>query len=81
MQIRKTTRNWAIAGAVAAMLAASTAGVRAQDANAGTMATPSAATGTMDNSGAMSGNMSSGSMSGGMWHDYSILNNPATMTT
>ncbi len=75
MQIRKTTRNWAVAGAVAAMLAASTAAVRAQDATAGTMTTPSTTMGTMDNSGNMSGNMSSGSMSGAMWHDYSILNN------
>ena len=32
MHTRKTTRNWAIAGAVAAMMAASTLGVRAQDA-------------------------------------------------
>ena len=61
MQMRKMTRNWAVAGAVAAMLAASTAAVRAQDATMG----------TMDNSG----NMSSGSMSGGTWSNYSILNN------
>ena len=46
MQIRKTTRNWAIAGAVAAMLAASTVGVRAQDANATPMATPRPPPGT-----------------------------------
>ena len=78
MQIRKTTRNWAIAGAVAAMLGASSAGVRAQDAPAATppapAATPmpSAPMATTDNSGSMSGNMSSGSM----MSDYSILSNP-----
>lgn len=42
MHTRKITRNWAIAGAVAAMMAASTMGVRAQDA-AAPMATPPAA--------------------------------------
>lgn len=63
MQIRKTTRNWAVAGAVAAMLAASTTAVRAQDANSG----------TMDNSN-MSGGMST--MATTMSSSFAILNNP-----
>ena len=49
MQIRKTT-NWAIAGAVAAMLAASTAGVRAQDANANPTTSPGTTTTVPDSS-------------------------------
>ena len=66
MQTRKNTQTWAIAGAVAAMLAASTASVRAQDAPA-----PMAAPMPM----AASGSMGTGTMSGGMM-DYSILSNP-----
>ena len=44
MQTRKTTHTWAIAGAVAAMLAASTASVRAQDANANPTTSPGTTT-------------------------------------
>lgn len=71
MQTRKTTQTWAIAGAVAAMLAASTASVRAQDAPATPAPAPMAAPMPM----AASGSMGTGSMSGGMM-DYSILSNP-----
>ena len=77
MQTPKTTRNWAIAAAVAAMLTASTAAVRAQDA---TPATPAAVVGgaapMAPSTGSMtSGSMASGSMSSGTM-DYSLLNNP-----
>ncbi|MDQ2799758.1 MAG: fasciclin domain-containing protein, partial [Armatimonadota bacterium] len=76
MQIRKTTHNWAIAGAVAAMLAASTAGVRAQDATMPATPAPSGTSTSGDmSSTSMAGGMSSGSMSGGTM-DYSILSNP-----
>lgn len=79
MQTRKTTQTWAIAGAVAAMLAASAAGVRAQDANPATSpgtttttpdtsatgaATPPGTSGATGTAGS-SGSMSSGSMSSG----------------
>lgn len=40
MQTRKSPRNWAIAAAVTAMLAASTAGVRAQDTTTPGTTTP-----------------------------------------
>jgi len=70
MQTRKTTNTWAIAGAVAAMLAASTAGVRAQDASttpppATTMPAPSSAA-----------PMSGGMMPSSTGIDYSLLSNP-----
>ena len=75
MQTPKTTRNWAIAAAVAAMLTASTAAVRAQDATppgtvVGGMAPMAPSTGPMTSSSMGSGSMSSGTM------DYSLLNNP-----
>lgn len=83
MQTKKTTRNWVIASAVAAMLAASTAAVRAQDAGSTTTTpgttttapmdtTTTTTTGTDMSTGTMSG---SGSMPGGMM-DYHILSNP-----
>jgi len=50
MQIRKTTHNWAVAAAVAAMLAASTAAVRAQDANANPTTSPGTTTTVPDSS-------------------------------
>ena len=65
MQTRKTTNTWAIAGAVAAMLAASTAGVRAQDAGTTTPPAPS-----------MPAPMSGSMMPSPTGMDYSILSNP-----
>ena len=65
MQTRKTSNTWAIAGAVAAMLAASTAGVRAQDAST----TPAPATTT-------AAPMSGGMMPSSTGIDYSLLSNP-----
>ena len=74
----KITRNWALAGAVAAMLAASTAVVRAQDATPPTApAAPApAAPLTPDTTTPMSSApMSSDAMSSGTM-DYHILSNP-----
>ena len=78
MQTRKNTRNWAVAAAVAAMLAATT-GARAQDTTmpATSMPATSPGTGSMPapmSTGSMSGAMSASSMPGAM--DYSILSNP-----
>ena len=75
MQTRKNTRNWAVAAAVAAMLAATT-GARAQDT---TMPATPPGTGSMPapmSMGSMPGAMSTSSMSGAMGMDYSILSNP-----
>lgn len=73
MQTRKTSHTWAIAGAVATMLAASTASVRAQDAPATPAPAPTPMAAPMPM--AASGSMGTGSMSGSTM-DYSILSNP-----
>jgi len=75
MQTRKTAHNWAIAAAVAAMLAASTTGARAQDANANPTTSPGTTTTVPDSSatGATTppgtsgtpGGMNSGNMNSG----------------
>ena len=70
MQTRKTTNTWAIAGAVAAMLAASTAGVRAQDAS--TTSPPATTTAAPSSAAPMSGGM----MPSSTGIDYSLLSNP-----
>ena len=78
MQIRKSS-NWAIAGAVAAMLAASASGVRAQDATMtppATAAAPAPAMSTPDTSMTTGSMPMSGSMSSSGTMDYSLLSNP-----